>query len=260
MKRSIIIICFCGITILSISAQDPYKPIKWVIRPSVGETFTINKKNFGFITDNLTTYASQTYYWEVLSTTLFYRNWGIEFFVSGNQNKQLKNRFDKFSNRVTEEYSDRYYVTVSSGCEFSENYTPFGGPIDKFSLGPVYKIEKNRTIFLFRSLLGVTSITSDWGSAVLKEKGTNTILDASWTSDKVGKDFFTFNPSFTIGYRIIKEIVLNFDINYWLYNMEFSYNETIINRDTRAGITTNYHYSRLLNEISFGVGFMYIIK
>lgn len=259
MKKTCSTICMLCLLFLTVSAQDTYNPIKWVIRPSYGQTFGVNKTNFGFITDNLTTYASQTFYWQVISSTYFFNNWGLEFSFMGNHNNQLNNRFEKFSNAVSKKYSDRYYITLRSGSEYSD-FNIVGGSVERGSLGPVYKIEKNRTIFIFRALLGVTSFYTDWGSATLKEKGTNTILTLDWSADKVPKDFITLNPSFTVGYRFAKRFVIDLDINYWLYNLKFDYVETAKNLITDELASTTYHYKRLSNDLSFGIGFMIILK
>lgn len=132
--------------------------------------------------------------------------------------------------------------------------------MERGSIGPIYKIEKNRTICIFRGLIGVISFSTDWGSVYLKEKGTNSISDIHWSADRVVKDFVTFNPSFTFGYRITKRIVLDFDINYWFYNLSFSYQETNTNFITEETIITSYHYKKLANDISFGVGFMIVFN
>jgi len=109
-------------------------------------------------------------------------------------------------------------------------------------------------------MIGVTSFKTDWGSADLKGRGTNELIKIKWSSDKVPKDCFAFNPSFTLGYRLLDRIVLDFDVNYWVYNIDFDYTESIKNLNTNEVQLQTYQYSNLINEVSFGVGFMFIIK
>jgi hypothetical protein len=247
-----------GISNINIQAQDEYKPIKWFIRPSFGSTIALNPKTFGFITDNLTTYTNQTIYWQI-SAGFFSKNWGIEFYYMKNYNDQLKNRYNEFSDDVTQKYGDKYFMHISSGMSFDFEY-PTGIILERGSIGPIYKIEKNKALYIFRGQIGVISFSTDWGSAYLKEKGTNSIIEVNWSADKVVKDFLTINPSFTFGYRITKRIVLDLDINYWLYNLDFKYQETSTNFINEQTNTTYYHYKRIVNDISFGVGFMIVIS
>jgi len=259
MRKTFLVLLFLSVSIINIQAQDEYTPIKWFARTSFGSTIALNPKTFGFITDNLTSYTNRNFYWQVLSTGYFFNNWGIEFYYLRNHRSQLKNRFNEFSSKVAYKYGDKYFMDISSGCyyDFSNSTSSL---MERGSIGPIYKIEKNKTIYIFRGLIGVISFSTDWGSVYLKEKGTNSILDIHWSADRVVKDFVTFNSSFTFGYRIAKRIVLDLDINYWFYNLNFKYQETITNFITEETNITSYHYKRLANDISFGVGFMIVLK
>ena len=134
------------------------------------------------------------------------------------------------------------------------------GDIGKSSLGPVYKLEKNRFVFIGRALIGSTAFDTDWGSASLKEKGTNELIEIDWSSGKSFKEYLTFNPSFTLGYRILDRLVLDVDFNYWVYNIDFEYTETIENLYTKTTVTQHFPYSSLINEFSVGFGLMIVLK
>lgn len=235
------------------------KPIKWVVRPSFGYTVPVSKLSKGYITDNLVGYDSPAYYWQFISSSYFFNDWGIEFSFQANHNASLNDRHARFSKVIEEKYSGDYYVSTSSGA-MDDTFNYVGGSIEKGSLGPVYKKELKKLIFIARALIGVTSFYTEHAQTDLKRKGTNERLHLSWSTGKVPKDNFTFNPSFTIGYRIFDRVVIDFDLNYWIYTIDFDYTETITNLYTHEVQYQKYNYSDVINELSFGLGFMIIIK
>lgn len=255
-------IVFLLYVFMSMNAQEKFSPIKWVLRPSGGYTIPISSLSGGYITDNLFKYESNTYYWQFISSAYFFNNWGIEFSFSGNDNASISKRYDRFVNEVTNKYSDKYFVRVSSGCLYDDDVdnVHIGGSVEKGGIGPVYKIEKDRLLLIGRALIGVTSFYTDWGSAKLKGRGTNEIIQIDWGADRPVKDYLAFNPSLTIGYRLSNRIIVDFDINYWLYNIDFKYTETLENLCTGAIQTNEYPYKNMINELSFGVGMMIVIK
>ncbi|MEI6089041.1 MAG: hypothetical protein WCR42_01175 [bacterium] len=244
---------------ISINAKDNYKPIKWVVRPSIGITFPLTKVQGGYITDGLIDVTKKSMYLQYISSTLFIGNFGIEFTYYENKNVSNTDRFNKFVNTVNNKYGDKYFAETSSSSYFQDSEYDninFG----KGGLGPVYKFEKDRWLVIARTLFGVTSITTDWGSTTLKGKGTNEIINIDWNSGKNFKDNVTFNPSLTIGYRIAKRIVLDFDLNYCMYNINYKYIETIKNVNLDETTTNNYYYSNQFKEFSVGFGFMFVLK
>jgi hypothetical protein len=258
MQRTFVGLILLIVSIINIQAQDEYKPIKWFIRPSFGSTIALNPKTFGFITDHLTTYTNQNIYWQI-SAGFFSNNWGLEFYYMRNNNNQLKNRFNEFSDEVANRYGDKYYMNISSGSYYYDFENSSELIMERGSIGPIYRIVKNKAIYIFRGQIGVISFSTDWGSVYLKEMGTNSIIDVHWSADRVVKDFMTINPSFTFGYRIAKRIVLDLDINYWFYNLDFNYQESSTNFITGQTDITTYRYKRIANDLSFGVGFMVVL-
>lgn len=250
----LIIFLLCTNTIFC-SAQDPIKPMKWLVRSSADLTIPLSKTNYGYITDNLSDNKIGTFGWQIISFTRFFNNLGVEMSITANFNPHQRNSFDRFSNAVNAKYSDGYFADISSGCIYNEPPN-----IEKFSMGPVYKLQKRRIIYIFRFLMGSTSFYTNFGSAILKEKGTNTILDIHWSPGAVPNDFFTLNPSITTGYRVTKRLFLNLDLNYWVYNMDFTYKETIKDINSKNIITTDYHYRNLVNELNIGIGLMITLK
>lgn len=255
---SVLILVLLVIT-LSAYSQEVMKPLKWVVRPSFGLTFPITKLSGGHITDQLVGFGGVTYYGQFISTTYFFNRWGIEFSFAGNYSSKLDGRHDRFIAEVEKKYSGNYFVSPSSGGIYLPSNI-VGGAIGKGSLGPVYKVEKNRFVLIGRAMIGSTSFDTDWGSASLKGKGTNELINIDWKAGKSFKEYFTFNPSFTLGYRLFDRVVLDFDLNYWIYNIDFEYWETIENMHTKAISTQHYAYSNLINEFGVGFGLMIVLK
>jgi hypothetical protein len=257
MRIRLLILLILIFTIEIFSQEN--EPIKWIVRPSFGYTLPIANLNSGYITDNLVGFDSPTYYWQFISTTYFFSNWGIEFSFAANHCSNLNNRHDKFISDVEKKYSEDFFVTTGSGASYSD-FNIVGGSIEKGSIGPVYKIEHNKLIFIGRAMIGVTSFDTDHGNCNLKGKGTNERINIGWTTGRPVKDNFSFNPSLSFGYRLHKRIAFDFDINYWIYNINFEYTETIKNFNTNKIQTQKYTYSNLINEFSIGMGLMIILK
>jgi hypothetical protein len=244
---------------LQVFAQE-HKPIKWAVRPSAGKTFPLTTLPGGHITDGLIGFSGNTYYWQLLSVSWFFsNNWGAEFFFNGNHASSVGNRYNRFVEAVEQRFGDEYYTTPSSGAIYPY-LSALGGSIERGGIGPVYKIEKGNFLFIGRAMIGVTSFYTDFGYATLKEKGGNERLHVHWSARDAVKDYFTFNPSFTFGYRLSRRIVLDFDFNYWLYHVGTRYTETITNQYTKEISKQTFQYSGLINEISLGAGFMFILR
>ena len=233
-------------------SQSDRKPIHWIVRPSFGMNLPVTKLSGGYITDNLVGYASNTFYWQVISTSYFFSNWGIEFSFAGNHRLDRAGRYTLFIDEVEDKYAANYYVTLNSGAKYSD-FNVVGGTIEKGCLGPVYKFEKDRMVIIGRAMIGVTSFDRDWGSAELKGKGTNELIRIKWSSDRVPQDFFTLN-------RLSDRIVMDLDVNYWMYPVYFDYIETIENMNTKEIESQTYSYANLIHEVSIGIGFMIVLK
>ena len=257
MRTRILILLILTSTIEMFSQEN--EPIKWIVRPSFGYTLPLTNLNNRYITDNLVSFDSPTYYWQFISTTYFFSNWGIEFSFAANHSSNLNDRHNKFTSDIEGKYSQDYFVTTNSGAFYSD-FNIVGGSIEKGSLGSVYKIERNNLIFIGRAMIGVTSFDTDHGNCNLKGKDSNERINIGWTTGRPVKDYFTFNLSFSLGYRIHKRIALVFDINYWIYNIDFEYTETITDLNTNEIQTQKYTYSNLINELSAGIGLMIILK
>jgi hypothetical protein len=255
--RYVLIAVFFLFSLRSI-AQEKDR-IKWIIRPSIGYNIPISTLSGGYITDNLVGFRSKTYYFQFISSTYFFNNLGIEFSFAAINNSKISNRSDKFESEVINKYSDQFYITASTS-EANTDFNIVSRSIIRGGIGPVYKIEKDKFILIGRIMFMKTGIATEYGSADLKDKGTNERISINWKSGSMGKDVFTINPSITLGYKLFDKIFLDFDINYWQYKIDFEYAESRKNLNTKEIQIQKYTYSDLIKEISLGVGFIVVLN
>ncbi len=128
------------------------------------------------------------------------------------------------------------------------------------SIGPSYKIEKNRFIFVGRMMVGAVSIATNSGRVRLKEKNTNELLHIDWDTEYANKDCFSVNPSFTFAYRVNRRITFDLDLDAWFYNTDVTYIESVTNAVSGSLITKEYEYNHFMNDISIGLGIMVVFK
>lgn len=238
-----------------VHAQETFKPVKWVVRPSRGLNIPISTLPRGYISDDLFTYKSKSNYWQPISSAFYFGHWGIEFSLTGYVDDEK--RHDRFNADVARKYSDNYFVNK---IFFYDDGSLLGYKVDRIALGPSYKIEKKRWLYVARFLVGDVVFTADSCGTTLKGKGTNELVDVSWSAGSTQKHFFAFNPSFTLGYRITKQIVLDFDINYRQSKITVRYHEVTRDLDSGSTIRTEYLYHNVVKELSFGIGVMYVLK
>jgi hypothetical protein len=170
-----------------------------------------------------------------------------------------RNRHDQFVKDANLKYGNKYYTSISSSA-VDDYLNDTSNPIVRGSLGPSYKIERNRLIFVGRMMVGIVSITNNSGRARLKEKGTNELLNIRWDSRHATKDCFSVHPSFTFAYRVSRRITFNLDLDSWLYKADITYKETITNAVSHNIATNRYRYSHLMNDVSVATGIMIIFK
>jgi hypothetical protein len=240
-------------------AQPEYKPITFFYRPSVGAMFATRSFSSNHIPDNLIETKFQNLFCQPLNVGFFYRNIGIEghLALSPVQNPQTRN--SRFLKDIHLQYGDRYYTTISSSVTYDYSGDS-SDPLTRGSIGPSYKIEKNRLIFVGRMMVGAVSINTNWGRVRLKEKNTNELLDIDWDTEYPNKDCFSINPSFTFAYRVNRRITFDLDLDSWFYKADVTYVESITNAVSGNVATREYRYNHFMNDISIGLGIMVIFK
>jgi hypothetical protein len=241
------------------SAQSEYKPVRFFYRPSVGAMFATRSFPTNDIAGNLIGTKFENVLCQPLAIGFFYQNIGIEGQVTLTPAQNPRNRHDQFIKDVNLKYGNKYHASVSSSA-IDDYLNNTSDPMVRGSLGPSYKIERNRLILVGRMMMGIVSITNNSGRARLKEKGTNELLNIRWDSRHATTDCFSVHPSFTFAYRISRRITFNLDLDSWFYKADITYKETITNAVSHNITTNQYKYSHFMNDVSIGTGIMVIFK
>lgn len=261
MKKMILVNLLLATCLLVVGQKSADKISKWYLKPAGGINIPITSLFKGEVTDNLFEYDDHSYYWQVISADFyFHKNWGLEFTYQGSSSKNIAGRAARFDSEMTERYSDDYYVKPTSSALFGESSTWIGGNIEKGYLGIVYRIEKPRLLFLYKLFIGVTSFRTDWAGVILKEKGTNTIIEIQYDTGKRPNDHFTIAPGFTFGYRLSKRFVVNAVILYSFFKTDIAFTEVTRNKYTGETIYSTTNYTKDIHILSIGLGIIIELK
>lgn len=254
MKKPIVILLFLCLFNISFAQDGLDAYTKWHLKPAVGLNIPITNLFCGEITDNLFKYADNSYYWQVLSLSRFFSSkWGLEFAYQAGHSRNITDRADRFTLELQEQYGDKYFVSSSSGAQY-ETFSYIGGSIERGYLGLVYRLEKPHFVLLPKISIGVTSFYTDWGSAVLKEKGSNNVYQLSFDPGKRPNDHFTLAPSLTFGYRLSKRLFANIDILYSYYKTNIEYITELRNTFTGETAYETIDYKRNMHALTIGMG------
>jgi hypothetical protein len=261
MKKQILIL-LAVTSCYGIFGQDKsIKFSRWYLKPAAGINIPITNVLSGEITDDLMEYDDHSYYWQILSGNYFFlKNWGIEFTFQAASSINIKGRAGRFNENVTEIYDDEYFVNPGSGAQYNDDFNIISGNFEKGYFGVVYRFEKPRFILLPKMMIGVTSFYTDWGSADLKEKGTNTVLKLSYEPVHTPFDHFTLAPAFTFGCRIAKRLLVNLDFLYSYYKTNIEYTEEIRNPFNEEISKNTIDYKKNIHTLSIGLGLIVDLK
>lgn len=259
MNKLLVLLGLLLVSKNSLFGQSEYKPIRFFYRPSVGAVLPTRSFSTNDIPGNLIGSQFQNIYCQPLAIGFFYRNIGLEGQIMVSPAGNPRSRHAQFVKNINLEYGNRYYASIYSSAR-DDYLEKSSDPIVRGSLGPSYKVERNRLVFVGRMMVGVVSIITDWGRVRLKEKGTNELLGISWDTQYATKDCFSFHPSFTLAYRVNRRITFNLDLDSWLYKADITYKETATNAVSGSITTSQYNYSHFMNDVSAGLGIMVIFK
>lgn len=253
MKR----ICLFLLSIVGFSSllhsQNTYPSMKWIWKPSFGYTISLSPIPQRYITDNLLGYSPNRVNFQFLSLIYFFNdNWGIEC-TGINQFIPDTNFEDKFHAALRAQTPKEYYIQTSP--------LNAGSAIINFHIGPVYKVEKDRHIFTVSlPILSITNMEANFASARLKKQNSHEEIQTKWgTNETIQKDFYTFSPKASFGYRVSKRLVLNLEVGYSLYKANFVYNETTKNLLPNEVSSKEYIYNDWINDISINAGLMVVL-
>lgn len=259
-KVIIIVVLFLNLWNSTFSQENSNTYSKWYVKPAFGLNIPLTKLLSGEITDNLFEYSDNSIYWQILSANYFFSaKWGIEFTYQAGCSQRISSRFESFKGKIEEEFGDKYFVSTSSGAEYN-NFSIIGGSIERGYLGLVYRYEKPNYVFLPKLLIGVTSFYTDWGSAHLKEKGSNTFYKLFYNSGERPNDHYIIAPSFTFGYRLNRRLIANFDLLYSCYKTDIEFVKEMRNTFTEEIAIETIDYKKNIHTLSVGFGLIIELK
>jgi hypothetical protein len=239
--------------------DSSYRDI-WQTRIQAGVNIPITSLPDSDPSANLIEYSNNSQFLQLLSATYFFnRKWGIEFNYQGISSPNLRNRHEDFSNTVTPEFSDEFFVDVSSGAQ-SDRFNFFSRNFERGLLGIVYRIEKNRFFIQPKLALGVTSFYADWGNIDLKQRNSNRRMEVQYTPTKSVQDPFTVAPSIILGYALTRRIYVHSEVMLSHFQASFSYIKTTEDFFTNESTTETINYHKNILTLSIGAGLIYVIK
>jgi hypothetical protein len=238
----------------------PIHRLEFQVKPSFGFNLPTSKLLKGTVTDHLISYDDQSHYLQFIGLALFFdRYWGVEFNFQGNSSGRISNRDQQFLQAMQTEYGNDYYVTPSTGASYkAANF--FSGDIERGFLGVIYRLESKRFFFYPKAAIGVTSFYADWGSAYLKEKNANDVVQVYYQADKIPQDHFIVATSASVGYKVTKWLYLNVDALFSYYKANVSYTKTVTDLNSKQSTIENINYKKGMPGISVGAGFIISLK
>jgi hypothetical protein len=233
---------------------------QWQTRANFGVNIPLTKLLDGRVTDNLLEYADNSVYWQVLSISYFFhKNWAVDVNFQGMSASKISKRADVFSNSMTSEYENNYYVTPSTGATYSD-FSLLGGNFERGFIGLMYRHERSRWFVYPKLAFGVSSFYTDWGDAILKQKNANNVVRVSYNADKRTNNSITWAGSAIFGYKLSKRFYLNFELMTSYYKTNISFIKKTTDLNTNAPSIENMDYKKNIFTLSLGGGLMYVIK
>jgi hypothetical protein len=256
-----ILICTLLLIPIQLLSQldSSYRDI-WQTRIQAGINIPITSLPSSDPSTSLIEYSNHSQFLQLLSATYFFnRKWGIEFNYQGISSPSLRNRQENFSNKITPEFSEEYFVDVSSGAQY-DKFNFFSRNFERGLLGIVYRIEKNKFFIQPKLALGVTSFYTDWGNVDLKQRNSNRRAEVQYTPTKSVQDPFTIAPSVIVGYTLTRRLYLHTEIMLSHFQTSFSYIKTTEDFLTEEINSETINYHKNILTLSIGTGLIYVIK
>lgn len=97
----------------------------------------------------------------------------------------------------------------------------------------------------------------------LKRKNSHEIIKLNYSTfdedSSSSESFYSMSPYFSVGYRLSKRLILNFDVGINAYKVNFNYKETEHNWLTDNTVLKTYPYNKWVAGVNFGLGFWVVI-
>lgn len=243
------------------STKPSTRVLEWQLKPAAGYNIPLTRLFRGDVTDQLIKYDDQSFYWQVLSLTLFFhKHWGVSFHFQANASGKISSRDERFRQLLQTEYGSDYYITHSSIDDLNK-FNVVTGHFDRGYLGVIYRVESNRFFIYPQLSLGVSSFYTDIETIRLKEKTTNNRMDLYYSAgDRPAKDHFTIAASMAAGYKLNKWLYLNLDVMASWYKANFTYTKTTLDVVSRQSVQEETRYKQDMLGLSVGAGLIISLK
>ncbi len=213
------------------------------------------------VTDHLLGYDDRSVYWQVLNLTYFFhQRWGVSVSYQPMTSGRISKRDERFRQQLEQMHGDHYFVEASTGAAFEE-FSLFSGHFERGFIGIVYRTETDRFYIYPQLSVGVTSWSTDWGSAFLKKKNSNEVYRLLYETEdeRRVKDRIMLASSVSAGYKLLKDVYLNFDLMLNYAPNKFTYISTLTDLNTHTVATGSMPYRRDIFNFSAGAGIIVVL-
>jgi len=233
---------------------------KWYFKVSTGFSAPLNRYTPAGRSDFLLSYSDASQYLQLVSATFWVtKKWGLEFSHTAHTSRLIRQKYGAFKSSLEEDYGAQFFITPSSSLEYETGL--LGGSFERIGLGVVYRIETPKFLLLPKIAYGGTTIETNWGEALLKEKNSNSLLTLNYriTSDPYDIQT-TLNTGLSGLYRLSKKFLLSLDVQYTNIKLNLEYEEQLRNVFTEEVVTRSLIYKDSLHALTFGLGLVYEVR
>ncbi len=248
--------CLCCFTCVGQDGLDKFAVLQ--LKPAIGFVFPLTDIAKNVITDDLIGHESDLHlYVQVISASYFInRKWGIDFNFQLFSSFENKDRDDLFNLNIQTKYGSTYFVDTRVGSpNFEGRYIRENGDVSfALGIGPRYRFERNNFYISPAFHLGFVELPVTSGFTRLKESNTHNKLLVSYSPKDEYSRSLSFTTGLTLGYRLNRYLLLNFDISYSGYKLDLEYEERILDVITQNKSTQTISYNNVVHNVYFGLG------
>jgi hypothetical protein len=254
MRRHLVTFFVVSLSIAQAYGQfsKPYSS-RWQTRFSVGVNVPIQKLLKGDVTDNLLGYEDHNAYFQIFTTSLFFKkHWGLDIRLQSNMSSQNNDKKDNFARAMQAEYGDAYYITSSlRGTIGSDMFRGY--------LGVVYRFESERFLVYPMFSIGVMSFNTYAATVHLKERNANNIVQVTYENAGSSGSPFILAPSVTIGYRLMNRVAVHVDLASSYFSTDVGFTKQTKDLYTQAASTEISVNKQHVFSFSLGAGLILTI-
>lgn len=238
---------------LLLGQEQKWAYSRWDLQAAIGYNFSSNKLEAGEITDYLIDYDFNNLYLQGISGSFYlFKNFGAEITMQASYRSTESQQEIDFQTTLESIYGDQYFVT--SNLNFYTSTNTLTGDFPTYYYGLVFRFQRNKLQWKAKLMLSSITINKHSGSATLKEKGTNNVMELRYHTYSDSPPENIFSPSIYMAYRIHKMFLIHLNFVYSYADINFSYLEKITDLATDQSQSRIIPYSTKLKKYSLGFG------